>query len=166
MRSGHMYGSLGQRPAHALSCQYTADQNDPATDVLSAFIHTKITAAHMECMPNLRLIATRATDLTISTLRWPRLTKSSAAKCRSMANAPSPIRHGVVARSHRTGAAQHLPPVVRFSANVKGLRSVDILGKTVGIVGTRHEGRSFGRLAAITPRYCWALATNCTSNST
>jgi D-lactate dehydrogenase len=125
----------------------TADMVDPATEVLSTFIHTKITAAHMDRLPNLRLIATRSTgfdhiDVAAATARKIAVCNVPAYGERTVAEYAMAL---LLAATRLV-----LPSTYRlqhdFSASVQGLRGVDIHGKTVGIVGTGRIGRNFGRM--------------------
>lgn len=127
----------------------TADQIDPATTVLSTFIHTKISAAQMDRLPKLRLIATRSTgfdhiDIVAATAR-------NIAVCNVPAYGERTVAEYTMALL-LAATRLILPSTYRlqhdFSANVQGLRGVDIHGKTVGIVGTGRIGRNFGRMIA------------------
>ncbi|MEY2846072.1 MAG: hypothetical protein RL076_1618 [Chloroflexota bacterium] len=136
------------------------------TRVLSVFIHTRVTAADMDRLPNLRLIATRSTGYDHIDV--------AAAQARNIAvcNVPAYGERTVAEYAMALLLAATrlvLPSTYRlqhdFSKDVQGLRGIDIHGKTVGIVGTGRIGRNFGRMIAgfapriiaydITPALAW-----------
>lgn len=119
------------------------------TSVLSTFIHTKVTAADMDRLPNLRLIATRSTgydhiDVTAAQAR-------NIAVCNVPAYGERTVAEYAMALL-LSATRLVLPSTYRlqhdFSKDVQGLRGIDIHGKTVGIVGTGRIGRNFGRMIA------------------
>ena len=136
------------------------------TRVLSVFIHTRVTAADMDRLPNLRLIATRSTGYDHIDV--------AAAQARNIAvcNVPAYGERTVAEYAMALLLAATrlvLPSTYRlqhdFSKDVQGLRGIDIHGKTVGILGTGRIGRNFGRMIAgfaphiiaydITPELDW-----------
>lgn len=125
----------------------TADAIASDTTVLSTFIHTKVTAAHMDRLPNLRLIATRSTGY--DHIDCAAATARKIAVCNVPAYGERTVAEYAMALL--LAATRLVMPSTQrlqrdFSKDVHGLRGIDIHGKTVGIVGTGRIGRNFGRM--------------------
>lgn len=120
---------------------------DPEADVLCVFMESHIGEAEMSRFPALKLIATRSTGFDHIDL--------AAAKKRGIAVANVPF-YGentvaefafalLLALSRRIIDADERVRAGTFSPT--GLRGFDLLGKTIGIVGTGHIGAHMIRMA-------------------
>ncbi|MBM4413880.1 MAG: hydroxyacid dehydrogenase [Chloroflexi bacterium] len=120
---------------------------DPATTVLSVFIHTPIRAADMQRLPNLRLIAIRATgydhvDVADAAARGVTVCNVPAYGERTVAE----YAMALVLACSRLIIPSTLRLKQEWSKDLHDLRGVDLYGKTIGIVGTGLIGRNFGRM--------------------
>src|SRR3989338_7162470 len=126
--------------------KYT-DLTDPAAEVLCTFIESRIDDAEMSRFPAVKLIATRSTGFDHIDLK--------AAKARGITVVTVPfygentvaefafalllaLSRRVIDADERVRSGTFLPV---------GLRGFDLLGKTIGIVGTGHIGAHVIRMA-------------------
>jgi lactate dehydrogenase-like 2-hydroxyacid dehydrogenase len=84
------------------------------TSACSVFIHTRVTAADMDRLPNLRLIATRSTGYDHIDLAAARA--RHIAVCNVPAYGERTVAEYAMAllRRHAAGSTQHLPATARF----------------------------------------------------
>jgi D-lactate dehydrogenase len=140
---------------------------DPATTVLSVFIHTPISAADMERLPHLTLIAIRATGYDHVDVA------TAAARGITVCNVPAYGERTVAEYAMALMLACTrliVPSTLRlkqeWSKDLHDLRGVDLFGKTVGIIGTGLIGRNVGRMTTgfkmqilahdLSPNHEWA----------
>jgi D-lactate dehydrogenase len=113
---------------------------DPAADVLSVFIHSRVGTDVFDRLANLRLVAARSTGYD----------HIDAAACRergiSVCNVPHYGEHTVA--EHTFGLILALSRKIhhaylrtsRLDFRLEGLRGFDLRGKTLGVVGTGNIG--------------------------
>ncbi|OGG41148.1 hypothetical protein A2118_03695 [Candidatus Kaiserbacteria bacterium GWA2_50_9] len=132
---------------HEGSLAAFSDLSDPEAEVLCTFIESKIGETEMSRFPAVKLIATRSTGFDHIDL--------NAAKARgiTVVNVPFYGENTVaefafallLALSRRIIDADERVREGIFSPN--GLRGFDLLGKTIGVIGTGHIGAHIIRMA-------------------
>lgn len=146
-----------------------ADAVDTRTQILSVFIHTPVRAADLARLPNLKLIAIRATGYDHVDIEYCR--NHGIAVCNVPAYGERTVAEyamGLLLATARciVPATQRLQ--ADWSGSVAGLRGIDLYGKTIGIVGTGRIGRNMGHMCTgfdmhllafdLTPDMLWAQA--------
>lgn len=121
---------------------------DPATEVVSVFIHSAIPARTLAKLPNLKLIATRSTGFDHIDLNYCR--EHGITVCnvpsygeRTVAEYAFALLLGLT-RKVREGSERLQE---KMSSDLDDLRGMDLFGKTMGIVGTGKIGRNAGNIA-------------------
>jgi len=123
-----------------LTEEYMSDRND--YEIISVFVHSKITAPVIEKYPNLKLITTRSTGFDHFDL--------AALKAKNIAAAYVPGYGDNTVAEYTFGLMLSLTRKIVFAVNrvkenssfdLTGLRGMDIKGKTLGVVGTGRIGR-------------------------
>jgi D-lactate dehydrogenase len=119
----------------------------PTTQVLSVFIHTPVRAADLARLPELKLIAIRATGYDHVDLDY------CQAHGIAVCNVPAYGERTVAeyAMGLLLAAARHIVPSTlrlqrEWRGDVQGLRGVDLHGKTLGLIGTGRIGRNMGQM--------------------
>ena len=142
---------------------------DTRTQILSVFIHTPVRATDLARLPDLKLVAIRATGYDHVDIEYCR--SHGIAVC----NVPAYGERTVAeyAMGLLLAAARRVVPATQrlqhaWSGSVDGLRGVDLYGKTIGIVGTGRIGRNMGQMCTgfdmrllafdLTPDMLWAQA--------
>ncbi len=121
---------------------------DAATEIISTFTDSPVTAAVLEKLPNVRLVATRTTGFDHIDL------KACQARGITVCNVPA-YGENTVAEFAFTlilALARKLYPAVKrvreeFRFSVDGLAGFDLQGKTIGVVGTGRIGAHAVRIA-------------------
>ncbi|MFM2032570.1 MAG: hypothetical protein RLZZ297_1335 [Chloroflexota bacterium] len=120
---------------------------DPATTILSVFIHTAVRADDIARLPRLRLIATRSTGFDHIDLAY--CSSHGITVCNVPAYGERTVAEYAMALT-LASCRMLIPSTVRlqrdYRADVQGLRGIDLYGKTVGIVGTGRIGKNYGRM--------------------
>lgn len=129
----------------ALSAANAADFTD--AEIVTVFVHSRLTPAVLAAMPKLRMIATRSTG-------YDHIDLAFCAKAGILvANVPN---YGDVTVAEHVfalllGLARHLPAYCKSGQDAKatasGLRGFDLYGKTLGVVGTGRIGQCVIRIA-------------------
>lgn len=150
-----------------------AETVDATTRVLSVFIHTPVRVAALERLPQLKLIAIRATGYDHVDLDYCR------AHNITVCNVPAYGERTVAeyAMGLLLATARHIVPSTlrlqrEWRGDVQGLRGVDLHGKTIGIIGTGRIGRNMGQMTTgfgmrilaydLAPDHAWASAVGAT----
>lgn len=122
------------------------DNLDPATEVVSVFVTSKITSEIIDKLPKLRLIACRSTGFNNVDMQ--------AAEQRgiTVVNVPTYGEETVAEYTFTLLLAltRKLPQAIEsFDNNTRAdtLTGWDVSGKTIGVIGTGHIGRSVIRIA-------------------
>ena len=151
----------------------TADAVDDATSVLSVFIHTPVRASDLARLPQLKLVAIRATGYDHVDIDYCRA--HGIAVC----NVPAYGERTVAeyAMGLLLAAARHIVPSTlrlqrEWRGDVQGLRGVDLHGKTLGLIGTGRIGRNMGQMTTgfgmrllaydLVPDHAWAQSVGAT----
>jgi len=151
----------------------TADAVDDATSVLSVFIHTPVRADALARLPQLKLVAIRATGYDHVDIDYCRA--HGIAVCNVPAYGERPVAE--YAMGLLLAAARHIVPGTlrlqrEWRGDVQGLRGVDLHGKTLGLIGTGRIGRNMGQMTTgfgmrllaydLAPDHAWAQSVGAT----
>lgn len=119
----------------------------PDAEVVSTFIYSTLGAEVLRQLPHLRLIATRSTGFDHIDLAW------CATQDVKVANVPTYGENTVAEHVFALllALSHHMIDAVdrtrRGNFSQEGLRGFDLLGKTLGLVGTGNIGRHVARIA-------------------
>jgi D-lactate dehydrogenase len=116
-------------------------------EVLSPFIHSRLDAAALKALPNLKLIATRSTGYDHIDLDYCRSHNITA--CNVPVYGDNTVAEHtfalILALSRRVIQAHSRVKTGNFS--LEGLQGFDLRGRTIGVVGTGHIGVHVIRIA-------------------
>lgn len=124
-----------------------ADTLDPETEVLSVFVDSRIDAAVLEKLPNLKLIATRSTgfdhiDLAICRARTICVANVPLYGANTVAEHTFALILALSRNVHRAWIRTQ-----RRDFRIEGLQGFDLRGRTIGVVGTGNIGMHVIKIA-------------------
>ncbi len=127
--------------------QLSDEEIDPEVNVLSVFIHSRVTREQLERLPELKLIATRSTGFDHIDL------DACREKGIAVANVPNygentvaehafALLLALTRRVHRS-----YERTIRGDFSIQGLRGIDLQSRTLGVLGTGSIARNVLRIA-------------------
>jgi D-lactate dehydrogenase len=133
--------------AHELEFVDTLEEASPEAQILSVFVHSRVTPAFMDAHPALKLIATRSTGFDHIAVA------EAAARGIAVSRVPNYGENTVAEHSFALLLAlsrrlrESFAAYSRNRISYQALRGFDLKGKTFGIVGTGRIGLHAARIA-------------------
>lgn len=139
-------------PEHVVTfCEVDVSPDDSRlkeAEILSVFVHTPVTAAHIQAMPQLRCIVARSMgfdhiDREAAAARGIVVCSVPAYGVRTVAE----FTFALILDLSRKARAAADELKISHTTNVDRFEGFDLAGKTIGIVGTGHIGANVARIA-------------------
>jgi D-lactate dehydrogenase len=129
------------------SADIVAEEVDSTAEIITVFVHTQVTAEHLDLFPNLKCILTRSTGFDHIDL--------AEAKKRGITVSNVPFYGENTVAEHTfallLAIARSLPRLITRTSlcnfEYKDLRGFDLQGKTIGVIGTGHIGMHTVKIA-------------------